>query len=293
MVAVENSYKGDALMWGRGASLRSTLRRPRPRFNPAASLTPTPHRHASDRLRNDFDVVMAAVTRTGFALKNASPTLKDNAEIVKVAVMQEGRALEHASERLRDNEDMVRAAVAEVSYSLEYASKRLQDDKEFCGTLKPGSARGVDPMPPTRNDPPVSLEIAPPAFDVTVFTLKAAATMLVSTMGMCIHLLRYYRGDRWSDVASSFIGGLSIPNLSLTLQFTFTWPTMPGLKVSGLERLPRHQHPHFVSNSSASSCARSTSKKHARSYMTRVTPHPLPPSPPTPRSHSRWPSVLS
>ena len=34
---------------------------------------------------------------------------------------------------------------------------------------------------------------------------------------MCIHLLRYYKGAPWKEVASEFIGGFDLSKLSLSL----------------------------------------------------------------------------
>ena len=52
-------------------------------------------------LCNDTDVVMAAVSQNGLALKFASEALKDNEAIVKCALTQNGNSLDDASPRLK------------------------------------------------------------------------------------------------------------------------------------------------------------------------------------------------
>jgi histidinol phosphatase-like PHP family hydrolase len=86
--------------------------------------------YASDELKNNKEVVFAAVTNDGWALRYASKELKDNREIVLAAVQQKGYALECASDELRDNREIVLAAVQQHGHALEYASDALQDDEE-------------------------------------------------------------------------------------------------------------------------------------------------------------------
>lgn len=54
--------------------------------------------YASEKLRDDDDVVMAAVTNKGLILKYASKRLRANKDIVKVAVLNDKRALEYISD---------------------------------------------------------------------------------------------------------------------------------------------------------------------------------------------------
>jgi hypothetical protein len=87
--------------------------------------------YASDRLRNDKDAVLAAVKIYGLTLEWVSDRMKDDTDAVLAAVKQDGAALEHASARLQDDKDFVLAAVKQSdSYALNYASDRLKNDKE-------------------------------------------------------------------------------------------------------------------------------------------------------------------
>ena len=56
---------------------------------------------ASEELKADAAVVMAAVQQDGWALAYASERLKADVAVVMAAVQQEGRALMHASEDVR------------------------------------------------------------------------------------------------------------------------------------------------------------------------------------------------
>jgi len=91
----------------------------------------------SEELKNDKEIILAAVKKHGFALKYASEKLKDDKEVVLAAVNQSSSALidkdsalEHASERLKDDKEVVLAAVKKRGSALKYASERLKDDKE-------------------------------------------------------------------------------------------------------------------------------------------------------------------
>jgi hypothetical protein len=57
---------------------------------------------------------MAAVQHEWGALQYASDRLKDDAEIVRVAVQQDGDALQYASDRLKDDAEIVRAAIQQM-----------------------------------------------------------------------------------------------------------------------------------------------------------------------------------
>jgi len=61
-------------------------------------------------------------------LKSASNRLKDNYEIVLNAVRQEGVSLEYASDRLKDNREIVVEAIKNSEYAFRYASERLKND---------------------------------------------------------------------------------------------------------------------------------------------------------------------
>ena len=53
---------------------------------------------ASERLKNDHDIVLTAVTSEGSALHHASKRLQDDQGIVLAAVTSDGAALAYASE---------------------------------------------------------------------------------------------------------------------------------------------------------------------------------------------------
>jgi len=57
-------------------------------------------------LRNDKDVVLAAVSRSGRVLMHVSEALRNDKDVVLAAVNQCGEAVEHASEKLRIDRDV-------------------------------------------------------------------------------------------------------------------------------------------------------------------------------------------
>ena len=87
-------------------------------------------KYASEELRADPEVVMAAVKRYGGALEYASDVLKADPEVVMAAVKSYGLALMYASPRICGDKDTVILAVKNNCLALQYASEELRNDKE-------------------------------------------------------------------------------------------------------------------------------------------------------------------
>ena len=85
--------------------------------------------YASEELRGNKEVVLAAVRSNGLALQYANKFQTDR-EVVLAAVQQNGYALEYAQRFQRDRE-IVLAAVNSSGCSLQYASYDLINDKEI------------------------------------------------------------------------------------------------------------------------------------------------------------------
>ena len=63
------------------------------------------------------------------SLYNASIRLRDDKEVVLAAIEKNEHALEFASERLRDDKEVVSAATKKYKYVFKYASMRLKFEK--------------------------------------------------------------------------------------------------------------------------------------------------------------------
>ena len=85
-------------------------------------------------LRNNKDIVMAALHNDGRSLQYASETLKNNREIVITAVKKIGQALSFASDSLKDDKDIVMAALHNDGRSIQYASEKLRNDRDIVMT---------------------------------------------------------------------------------------------------------------------------------------------------------------
>jgi hypothetical protein len=83
------------------------------------------------RYRDDKDVVLAAVTKNGKALKFASVRLQNDKDVVLAAVTQNGKALEFASVRLQNDKDVVLVALEEHVNALKFASKELRKNEHL------------------------------------------------------------------------------------------------------------------------------------------------------------------
>jgi hypothetical protein len=86
---------------------------------------------ASAALQNDREIVLAAVQRDGYALRDASAALQNDRDIVMAAVQQNGYALRDASTALKNDREVVLAAVQQMGYTLDFASEALQSDPEL------------------------------------------------------------------------------------------------------------------------------------------------------------------
>jgi len=116
---------------------------------------------ASEELRRDKEVVLAAVLQNGLSLRFAAESCRDDKEVALQAVLQDGAALEFVSRRLQGDREVVQRALqgplcnggkerhlqkpvgmkylelagadgeAERCRSLAYASPELLDDRDF------------------------------------------------------------------------------------------------------------------------------------------------------------------
>jgi len=86
--------------------------------------------YASEELRADKDVVLAAVKKDGWALTYASEELRTDREFVLAAVKHVGSALNYASKELRADRNVVLAAVKQSGWALKFASEDLRADRE-------------------------------------------------------------------------------------------------------------------------------------------------------------------
>lgn len=82
----------------------------------------------SDVLKADKRVVVTALMHTGMALRHAAQELRENPEIVMAAVHQCGESLQFASEQLQSDEDIVLTAVLHGAAALPFAAETLRGD---------------------------------------------------------------------------------------------------------------------------------------------------------------------
>ena len=88
-------------------------------------------RYAAEELKGDREIVLAAVSRYGLALQHATEELKGNLEIVLASVSKDGRALEYVTEELKGDREIVLAAVSQDGLALNHATNGLKSDEEM------------------------------------------------------------------------------------------------------------------------------------------------------------------
>ena len=91
--------------------------------------------HATKKLKDNHEIVMAAVSQNWEALIFASQQLKGNHEIVMAAGSQNWLALQHASEELKGSRAIVMAAVSQYGPALQFASEELKGDHKIVMAL--------------------------------------------------------------------------------------------------------------------------------------------------------------
>ena len=105
--------------------------------------------NASERLKNDYNIVKAAITNDygdahGDAIEYASENLRDNEELVTLAILNEPSwykedglsVLEFASERLKNNRKIAITAIKHNKFSKEFINDSLLNELKASGEVK-------------------------------------------------------------------------------------------------------------------------------------------------------------
>lgn len=110
----------------------------------AVSKCGIPMKYASSRLRANKEIALLSLKndRFGFAYEYLSKELKADKEVTLAAMKAEGMSLPHSSLELQDDKDVVLIAVSHFADNLAAASDRLKNDKEvvLAAVLKSPSA---------------------------------------------------------------------------------------------------------------------------------------------------------
>lgn len=94
-------------------------------------------RYASEEMRADKDVVLAAVRKNGWSLYYASEELKADKDVVLVATINNSWSLTYASPTLRENKDFIIELVKRAGdYALRYVDEALQNDADVLEAAK-------------------------------------------------------------------------------------------------------------------------------------------------------------
>ena len=95
--------------------------------NPASNAVRLDAVNNKKHLKNP-EFVKKYLEKRGLDLKYVAEKLKNDEEVVLTAVTQNGLALREASKALRDDEDVVIPAIDQNPWALQYASKALKED---------------------------------------------------------------------------------------------------------------------------------------------------------------------
>ena len=100
-------------------------------------LNPNVFGYASDRLKDDKEVLLKAAKNDGQSLYFASQSLRADKEVVLEAVKNKAIILKYASKELRNDKDVAIAAVTQNKKSLSYISDELKKDEDILKILNP------------------------------------------------------------------------------------------------------------------------------------------------------------
>ena len=99
---------------------------------------------ASDRLRSDKLIVLQAIEEDARAFRYAAACLHANRDVMMSAVHRNGLTLENAVQELRQDRELVEAAVCQNGLALRYASAVLQADKEIVRLALQSDPNAID-----------------------------------------------------------------------------------------------------------------------------------------------------
>jgi len=146
---------------------------------------------APKQFRDDFEIVLKAVSSDGYVLKIVSKHLQNNIEIVMMAVSTSPYALLSALSKFRDDVDVVTVAVRNFGQQqLQYASDELKNNKVLL-------------IVAFHHDPHCdSLKIPPMYFNDKEFILE-----LLTYNGYLLQQLKHYvDGDEMVTAAVTSVG---------------------------------------------------------------------------------------
>jgi len=87
--------------------------------------------YLSKELKADREVVFKSIKAHGSDLQYANPSLCDDKELILIAVEQDGTMLEYASDSIKANKEVALLSVKENGWALAFVSEDLKKDQEI------------------------------------------------------------------------------------------------------------------------------------------------------------------
>ena len=110
----------------------------------AIKINPDALQFASKKLQDDKEIVKKAVFNYNtVALKFASDRLKNDKEIVEIAITMNPEILKFASDELKNNKEVILKAIKADGMALEFVSDRLKNDKDVVLTAVKNNGYGI------------------------------------------------------------------------------------------------------------------------------------------------------
>ena len=160
--------------------------------------------YASEELKSDSKIVMAAVKQYHQALQYASDEIKSNFEFVKKVVNLNGLALRFASDELKNNPEIVMLAVTKsYGIALQYASKNLKNNPEIVmAALKPNGAAFAFASEELKSNPEFVMTAVQQNYSVLEYAgaeVKNNPAVVMTAIQSFNNLVDEYRKDSQTD----------------------------------------------------------------------------------------------
>ena len=164
------------------------------------------------------------VKLNGQALQGFSTELRDDPEVVLAAVQNDGTALKHASVRLQSNKDVVLVAVRQCESALPYASKELQRDRDVVKVLIERNGWLLRDFPEFQGDKEMALlavrhsRLILPYLSKELQCDRDVVKVLIEQDGWLLRDFPEFQGDKEMALLAVRHSRLILPYLSKELQ---------------------------------------------------------------------------
>jgi len=155
-------------------------------------------KYAGDELRNRSEIVLKAIERKPHTLKDAGPDPKRDREVVMKALKLDGTTLEHAANELRRDYEICLSAVSESGSALEFVDAAVKD-RELVLKAVQRNGQALEFAP---EEMKTDRDLVEKAVRDRGSALEFASTMLKNDRDLCLLAIQ---SDGWPSRAFTYV----------------------------------------------------------------------------------------